>query len=336
MIRKISIIQEQELIKKYINGSETKILAKEYNCDVSTITNYLKKNDIPARGNCGNLTTQIEFEIIDRLKNFEKARDLVKLFKISYRVIKKVVKKYNFEIRKIKYLFDENYFENINTKDKSYFLGLLYADGGISHNRMSITLQKQDDYILNSFFKKLNCVGNIGFRYSKIKGFENEYTTFGVSSKKIISDLKIMGCSESKSFKIRFPHNLDNKLFWSFLRGVFDGDGNFYYRKSHNKTNWSIISNLSFCQDIKLQLLKYGIVSQIYQNKNKNKNIAEVRVHAHLDIKKIFHYMYEDCDDLYLTRKYDKFIEFLNYNYNCTYSLDPIKRKYVRKCKIVK
>jgi hypothetical protein len=331
MIRKISIIQEQEIIEKYLNGYETKILAKEYNCDVSTITNYLKKNNISARGNCGNLTIQIELEIIDRLKNFEKARDLVKLFKINYRVIKKVAKKYNFEIRKIKYSFDENYFENINTKDKAYFLGLLYADGGISHNRMSITLQKQDDYILNIFFKKLNCVGNIGFRHSKNEGFENEYTTFGVSSKKIISDLKIIGCGESKSFKIRFPHNLDNKLFWSFLRGVFDGDGNFYYQKSRNKTNWSIISNLSFCQDLQAQLLKRGMISNIYQNKNKHKDIAEIRVFAHADIKKIFHYMYENCDNLYLTRKYDKFIEFLEYNYNCRYNLEPVKQKYIRK-----
>lgn len=194
MKRKISLHQEQEIIKKYLSGIKTKILAKEYDCDISTITNYLKKNNIQARGSCGNLTPQIEIEIMNNLLNFESV--------------------------------------------------------------LSIT----------------------------------------------------------KTLKLKYPQNLDNNLFWPFIRGLFDGDGNFYYRKLYNKTNWSIISNISFCQEIQDKLLTFNLNSRIYQNKNKHENIAEIRIHAHKDIKKIFDYMYEDTNNLYLTRKYEKFIKFLKYN----------------------
>ena len=59
-----------------------------------------------------------------------------------------------------KYNYNENFFEEINTPEKAYFLGLLYADGTNvqlpTTKTMSITLQEQDVSILERFKKALN------------------------------------------------------------------------------------------------------------------------------------------------------------------------------------
>src|ERR1035437_6505732 len=55
--------------------------------------------------------------------------------------------------------FNINYFETINSEDKAYFLGLLFADGCISGNCISISLKISDKHILENFKKCIN--GNI-------------------------------------------------------------------------------------------------------------------------------------------------------------------------------
>ena len=56
-------------------------------------------------------------------------------------------------IRK-KRLFDSRYFKDIDTKEKAYWLGLLYADGWVVCNKdngnyeVSIELQRDDRYVL--------------------------------------------------------------------------------------------------------------------------------------------------------------------------------------------
>jgi hypothetical protein len=64
--------------------------------------------------------------------------------------------------------YNENYFDIIDTPQKAYFLGLMYADGGIWHTdkigkygnvlhqyQMSINLQERDKSILELFRKEL-------------------------------------------------------------------------------------------------------------------------------------------------------------------------------------
>ena len=61
-----------------------------------------------------------------------------------------------------KYTFNKDYFERIDSKDKAYFLGLLYADGCNSisatkqHHTIVLNLQEKDKDILDIFNKYIN------------------------------------------------------------------------------------------------------------------------------------------------------------------------------------
>lgn len=58
---------------------------------------------------------------------------------------------------KRKYVLNENYFEKIDTQNKAYFLGFIYADGCVNEikHTLTITLKKEDEYILQDFLKEL-------------------------------------------------------------------------------------------------------------------------------------------------------------------------------------
>jgi hypothetical protein len=45
-------------------------------------------------------------------------------------------------------ILNEKYFKNINTEEKAYILGLLYADGYINNNGFGITLTEIDKELL--------------------------------------------------------------------------------------------------------------------------------------------------------------------------------------------
>ena len=61
-----------------------------------------------------------------------------------------------------KYTFNKDYFERIDSKDKAYFLGFLYADGCNSisttqhHCTIILNLQEKDKDILDIFNKYIN------------------------------------------------------------------------------------------------------------------------------------------------------------------------------------
>ena len=90
-----------------------------------------------------------EKEIIDKYNNGISINKLSKEYKLNWRKIEKILIQNNVEIRR-QYKINENYFDEIDTPNKAYILGLLYFDGSNTSNyenkRYCITITlKQDD-----------------------------------------------------------------------------------------------------------------------------------------------------------------------------------------------
>lgn len=71
------------------------------------------------------------------------------------------------------YITNNTYFDNIDTEDKAYFLGLIYADGcnDIPNNRLIITLIHTDGYLL----ERLNSLVNINRKVTVVKERHRKY-----------------------------------------------------------------------------------------------------------------------------------------------------------------
>ena len=74
-----------------------------------------------------------------------------------------------------KYVFDKTFFQEIDTEEKAYILGFIYADGNISniendkHYRIRILLKKSDSNILEKIKTAIKYTGPIHYRKSKYK-----------------------------------------------------------------------------------------------------------------------------------------------------------------------
>jgi hypothetical protein len=125
----------------------------------------------------------------------------------------------NNNLSKQKLNFNHHYFESIDSEDKAYFLGYLMADGCISEQkqRLDFGIHTKDKYILEVFKQKLYSV-------NKIRTYKNNVSIINHTSRKMILDLKTLGCTPRKSLTLKFPI-LSEKYKWDFIRGYFDGDG---------------------------------------------------------------------------------------------------------------
>ncbi|MFX1567243.1 MAG: LAGLIDADG family homing endonuclease [Promethearchaeota archaeon] len=121
----------------------------------------------------------------------------------------------------------ENYFEVINSKEKAYWLGFIYADGGITVDkrgidryRFKIEINKKDEYLIETFCK------TIRFE-KKYKSYHKDSNTVRIrlGNKKLLSDLISKGVCLRKSKVIELPKLNTRAFYLAFLLGYFDGDG---------------------------------------------------------------------------------------------------------------
>ena len=193
-----------------------------------------------------------------------------------------------------KYYFDENYFENIDTEDKAYFLGLLMADGYVatSERFVTIALKESDVEILNKFKKAIKSEAPL----SNKKNCTQKVLT--LCSKKLVNDLKNLGMTRNKTFTLKFP-NIQEEYIRHFIRGYFDGDG---YIGARQCT--LIISSTSFLECF-LGFFFNNFDKHLYFHEINNSYLVNLN---RRDID-VVNYIYKDAN-IYLDRKYDTFLKY--------------------------
>lgn len=208
------------------------------------------------------------------------------------------------------YSLDETYFDVIDSEEKAYFLGLLYADG--SHNLkkycISLELQEEDKPILDKLTIILQPDKPLFFNRKRKENHKNSYK-FYVSSKYMSNRLSELGVGQNKAFTIRLPELRDD-LIHHFIRGFFDGDGCisiYLIKNKYQSCSFSITSNREF-----LEKIQEILIEQLQLNKtklardNRGNNISSLVYGGKQNCLKIRDWLYKDAT-VYLQRKHDKF-----------------------------
>ena len=188
------------------------------------------------------------------------------------------------------YSVDDNYFENIDSQKKAYWLGWLITDGYVKtkantcrglvkENSISLKLQIKDRYVLEDFRKDLNTDISIksiksrkAFEYTNkitnktvcVKG--GEQAEFRFTSAKMIQDLAKYGIHQNKTYDVVFPEALDSKYYPGFIAGVISGDGCIDIKK--NRKGFILRCTISGTQDL-VQKIKDILVKEIGCNPEK-------------------------------------------------------------------
>lgn len=214
-----------------------------------------------------------------------------------------------------KYNYNENYFEEIDTEEKAYWLGFIAADGSIVNNGsvLEISLKQSDR---NHLIKFANAIGEtdrmVKDRNQKCSNGKYYPTSrISVCSSTMINHLAKYGIVQNKGFNLVFPNFLKEELLRHYLRGYFDGDGsistNGKNRNGSPKYALNLIATESFLEDFMTWLNHLGVSKIKLQNKNKMKVWNKVGINQ---IRIILSYLYDNCT-IYLDRKYNYARELL-------------------------
>lgn len=275
-----------------------------------------------------------EEEILKSFKEHDGIQKYVlKDLKISAETYNKVLKKNN--ISKPDNLTGNNhnlqhaivrpdFFEKIDSEDKSYFLGLMYADGYtiIKENKpnstgytSAISLQEQDKHILETFSDLIFGKDNLSkITYKNNRG--KDAYVLRIHNKKICQDLIKLGCVPKKSLILKFPseQQVPRKYLRHFIRGYFDGDGSVgkykvgKQKKSPKKGQFSFFGSEDFIKSLKGHLDKELNYNFCIYNGSNNSNMWTLACGAQFIFDKMADYLYNKST-LYLTRKRNKFYE---------------------------
>src|SRR5574343_198664 len=316
MGKKLSENIIQQIITSYQQGTTPLDIGIKFGIYNNSVTRILRKRNVSrtqASPQIKSNDVKVNY-IIEQYSQGISSEKIAKGLNIAGTTVCKILKENNIVIRpssenkKIFYPKDD-FFSNIDSEDKAYFLGLLFADGNVSKKGYDIKLGLKDNDrdILEKFSQSI-------FGYVKITTDEygnkgNYFSVVYIYSKQIKKDLIKYGCGPNKTFKIRFPNWMDNHLKRHFIRGYLDGDGCIYLGK--DKTVINFTSNKWFLIGLQKYIkseLNIDFYIHLYK---KNLKIGDLRVSA-LENGKIFlDWLYKDSN-LYLNRKYQKYINAMN------------------------
>ena len=231
------------------------------------------------------------------------------------------------------YEVNHQFFDEINTEEKAYVLGFLYADGTNQEHKnggkyVSFTQLEQDKDLLE---KISICMGSNYPLYESIQESNGKLKyKLSINSQQLSNASSILGAVPNKSSILQFP---DISIFKSkdlirhFIRGYFDGDGCVWdgkpkimtvkNEKKPGTTREKVVHNVKFtftgCFKFIDQLQDY-LVSELNFKKTKlnfskakeTKHICTMEYSGRNQVKKLYDFMYKDAN-IFGNRKKLKF-----------------------------
>lgn len=234
-------------------------------------------------------------------------REISKEYHIGRNNLSKILKEKGILIRNQKYtsrkyFCDNTYFKNINTENKAYWLGFLYADGYISKRQygdyLGITLKKEDINHLKKLSIDLQSTYPIKMHTGSGYNKSGEFVRLFINSKELVSDLEKHGVVEMKTFKLTFP-DIPKELYRHFIRGLLDGDGSIYTSKRDNVLGVHIGGTLEVLKEVQTYFSEFNITKKIIVSRS----IYDLH-YTGKKAKEVLNILYKDSN-IYLDRKYD-------------------------------
>lgn len=322
--------EKANMIDLYKSGLSQSQVAKIIGCSKSCVEKVLHANNVAPRDKAfyaKQFNDDIEKQIIsDYFDEGLSIRGLAKKYGCSTEPIITLFKRNNLDFNEPssykKYLIDEHYFDEIDTQEKAYILGFLYADGANTstkgHYVISLTLHPKDEAILERIKSEVKSNAPISDYINKNN--DAKYRRFNICNKHVVEMLNKHGVVPNKSLIIKYPTWLRSDLHRHFMRGLFDGDGSI-----SSDLNYIALCGSVFIMESIKQMLENLFDAHIkrYNYSNSHPNFEQIFCATRSDMARILHWMYEDSSiklerkyQLYLKikEKYGKYID--NYYYN--------------------
>lgn len=221
-----------------------------------------------------------------------------------------------------KYSFNENFFNQIDTEEKAYWLGFLIADGYITKRdnsyKIGIALSSCDIGHLEKLNKSLDSDYPIRtYEATKNSYSNNSYSRLIYSSKTMFNDLLKYNFVEHKTNILNPPDlSLLNDFTSDFIRGYFDGNGSIAHTNTEKSNSYAfkLVSTKEFLDFVNAYIKeKLGFSANKYYKRRDYQKVMSLEFGGNLKTQKILDLLYKDAS-IYLDRKYNRYIDLCNLN----------------------
>lgn len=310
----------------YTEGKSIKEISKITHWSEETVTNMLSqtaKNRYPIE----LMADKDKEDIKDKYLNGLSTVAIGKEYGITHHKVADILE--TFEIDRDhnsvrKFTLDEKYFDHIDTPNKAYILGLLFADG---HNELkkgtvSISLKEDDKDILERISKELQSNHELEYVPACTKTIRGKLCNISPSYRLVLfssymcESLICCGMIPNKSNRIKFPMYLPDNLYSHFVRGYFDGNGCMGFKDLTTWNGKTLILKITSTYDFNLALSKYlkdniNIESKIIMASNNNGITCDLCINKSLQQLKFCEWIYNDAE-MFIKRKHDIYVSKCN------------------------
>ena len=264
---------------------------------------------------------ELEMEIIE-LHKTKSEKEVAAVFKRSLGGIRLILKRNNIQgLKKSRVNMSHlelnvDYFKEINSNDKAYWLGYICADGSIKKSNNKASLVSKDLEVIEGFKEAIGA----GHAITKSETFDKRtnktYTGYSIQigNELFVANLINLGITSNKTDVLKFP-NIEEKYYSYFIAGLFDGDGGIRFGgKNKQALGISLISTDEVLKFIKNYILiKFNIKPKYCRRVTENKpNVWVMGLYA--DAFKFLNFIYSDNTfKYYLKRKYNVYLNNLDY-----------------------
>ena len=236
--------------------------------------------------------------------------------KVDYETIVKYLKLNNITIRGNRtHSFNNTFFKCIDSEDKAYWLGFIYADGSVTKtsskanapNRLVLNLSAKEIEHLSLFKNTIEAFSSKIVTYIPKETYsENPMCRLYINSVEMCKDLEFLGVIQNKTLKLNFP-DIPDHLQRHFIRGYFDGNGSLSLNR--NQASFSVTSNPKFLTKMQEILMLQCSLSKtkLLSYPHKKCNVHDLRYGGNKQVFRIFNFLYKDSN-VFLKRKYNKFV----------------------------
>lgn len=319
---------KDQIVEMYQAGGHIEDIIREFNQDEHSIRLILKERQLDRQYN--KFSDELYIRIIHLYRDLKCTQkkicyDLL----ISSVGIKKTLNRNGINLRQYsennrRYHRNQHYFDVIDTPNKAYILGLLYADGNNFYDGncrtssiITIALQEQDKQLLECIRNEIEYEGPLHhIELSKKNPLHKNQYALVVNDTYMSQRLIELGVVKAKSLIITWPTFLEENLVRHFVRGYFDGDGCITQSIDCNKRKYttSVVGTIDFCCHLKNELDAIGCKSHLYHPKECKPETYTLRTSATKSSMIFTDWIYHDSD-IKMERKYQRYLE-LKERYN--------------------
>lgn len=218
-----------------------------------------------------------------------------------------------------KYQCDEHFFDNINTEEKAYWLGFMYADGYVTSIKYSkcvgLSISEKDRSHLEKFRNALKSTHPIHEYATGSSSYKpgTKYVRLLIAGNNLYEGAVSQGIVEHKT-NIITPPDIPASLHRHFIRGYFDGDGCLAETNTASRHEFAvkILGTELLLDYIKDFILTNGIAyKKRYYKRRADQTVSCLELSGHQKVKKFLDLLYNDAH-VFLERKHERYLKLCN------------------------